>query len=232
MIRMLRNDVLISFLPHSSLALISARATINSLEVLSLLMSSYLYALCQALDLRAMEAEFDVGHYNIVREQLSRFFGPHLTLPQLEQLLAIISRAIDRSLENTSTMDVGPRMKTVAASTTTPIVDFCSANPSLLPALVHIVEFRTEVAERMTSLMERLRREYLGGEKGPTPASPYLGKTRPVYEFVRVTLGVKMHGSENLNTFAAGPGVEEGTIGQSISLIHEVRFLFGDQDSG
>ena len=35
----------------SSLALISARATINSLEVLSILISSYLYALCQGLTL-------------------------------------------------------------------------------------------------------------------------------------------------------------------------------------
>jgi hypothetical protein len=32
---------------HSSLALISGRATINSLEVLSMLVASYLYALCQ-----------------------------------------------------------------------------------------------------------------------------------------------------------------------------------------
>ena len=35
----------------SSLALISARATINSLEVLSILISSYLYTLCQGLTL-------------------------------------------------------------------------------------------------------------------------------------------------------------------------------------
>lgn len=211
--------------PHSSLALISARATISSLEVLSLLTASYIYSLCQALDLRALQAEFDVGLDTVVREQLSHYFSAHLTSPQLAQLFTIISRAMDRSLENTSTMDLAPRMQVVAASSTTPIVDFCSSDPSLLPALVHIVEFRNVVSERLTNLMGRLREQYLAGEKGVAPAAPYLGKTRLLYEFVRVKLGVRMHGSENLHKFAAGPGVEEITIGQNISIIHEVCFL-------
>ena len=30
-----------------------------------------------------------------------------------------------------------------------------------------------------------------------------------------------MHGAENLHGFAMGPGVEDGTIGGSIALIHE-----------
>ncbi len=74
--------------------------------------------------------------------------------------------------------------------------------------------------------MQNLRKEYLSGKKGVAPAAPYLGKTRSVYEFVRVTLGIKMQGSENLHVFEAGPGVEEVTIGQNISLIHEVCFTF------
>lgn len=210
---------------NSSLALISARATINSLEVLSLLTASYLYALCQALDLRALQAEFDAGLDVIVRDELTRYFASYLTVSQLDQLFIILSRAMDRSLENTSTMDLAPRMKVVAASTTTPIVDFCSSDPALLPALVHIVDFRNEVTRKLTALMGNLRKEYLSGKKGVAPAAPYLGKTRSVYEFVRETLGIKMHGSENLNVFEGGPGVEEQSIGQNISLIHEVCFI-------
>lgn len=34
-----------------------------------------------------------------------------------------------------------------------------------------------------------------------------------------------MHGAENYNRFANGHGVDECTIGESVSLIHEVRFL-------
>ncbi|KAI0827896.1 phenylalanine ammonia-lyase [Trametes gibbosa] len=204
----------------NSLALISARATINSLEVLSLLTASYLYTLCQALDLRAMQYDFQLEADTILREELTRFFGPHLSNTDLSTLLSLVSRQIRRSLESTSTMDAALRMRTVAASTTTPLVDFCAQHTGLA-ALDHIVEFRESLAQRMLASITRLREEYLSGEKGATPASPYLGRSRAVYEYVRVTLGVRMHGAENLHMFQHGPGVEEQTIGQNIALIHE-----------
>ena len=69
-----------------------------------------------------------------------------------------------------------------------------------------------------------LREAYLNGDRGDAPAAGYLGRTRPVYEFIRVTLGVKMHGRENASRFEKGLGVEDVSIGQHISLIHEVRF--------
>ncbi|KAJ3513420.1 hypothetical protein NLJ89_g2951 [Agrocybe chaxingu] len=62
---------------------------------------------------------------------------------------------------------------------------------------------------------------YLSGARGPAPASRYLNKTCPVYEFVRLTLGIRMHGSENYHHFVNGLGVEDVTVGQNISLIHE-----------
>ena len=46
-----------------------------------------------------------------------------------------------------------------------------------------------------------------------------------MYEFVRVTLGIRMHGIENLHEWEAGAGMEQASIGEDISLIHEVRFL-------
>ncbi|CAL1711337.1 unnamed protein product [Somion occarium] len=205
----------------NSLALISARATITSLEVLSMLIASYLYVLCQALDLRALQIELQAGIDAITRLQLSHFFHPYLSAHQLDKLFTLVSRAMDRTLETTSTMDAGPRMHKVSGAGVTPIVEFCSADPALVPALAKIAEFRTEVAKQCTMLLERLRVEYLGGAKGVAPASLYLGRTRPVYEYVRVTLGVKMHGSENLHRFEQGPGVEEVSLGQNISLIYE-----------
>lgn len=204
----------------NSLALISARATLNALEVLSLLTSSYLYALCQALDLRALQHEFQIEVDEILREQLQDSFSHHLSDGDFDALSSIISRQIRRSLETTSTMDAAARMRSVAASTTTPLVDFCAqhADPH---ALEEIVSFRAKLAERMTASLVRLRKEYLSGAKGAAPAAPYLGKSRAVYEFIRTTLGVRMHGSENVHDFKDGPGVEDQTIGQEISLIHE-----------
>jgi phenylalanine ammonia-lyase len=49
----------------------------------------------------------------------------------------------------------------------------------------------------------------------------YFNKTKPVYEFVHITLGIRMHGSDNYHNFEKGLGFEDVTVGQNASLIHE-----------
>ncbi|KZT72322.1 phenylalanine ammonia-lyase [Daedalea quercina L-15889] len=204
----------------NSLALISGRATINSLEVLSLLTASYLYILCQALDLRALQAEFQQGLQQIVQEQLSAFFSSSLSTPHLQIVYGLVWSAIGHTLDASSTMDAVPRMQKVASAAITPIVDYCLANGAA-SALGALSSFRDAVAERSAALLIDLRNAYLNGERGAAPAAQYLGKTRAVYEFIRVTLGVRMHGKENLENFANGPGVTDATLGHNISLIYE-----------
>ncbi|PPQ62931.1 hypothetical protein CVT24_006171 [Panaeolus cyanescens] len=211
----------------NSLALISARATINSLEVLSILISSYLYTLCQALDLRALQHEFYQGLNKIVAEEFSSTFASGITDSiQCQKLQAKVSAIMRDTFDATSTMDAQERMQRVAASSTTCLLDFFTGasyanTASVATMLTAIPVFRSHMAERLTSLLDTLRKDYLSGSRGPAPASPYLNKTKPVYEFVRVGLGIKMHGSENYSRFAKGLGVEEQTVGQNVSLIHE-----------
>ncbi|KAJ7039064.1 phenylalanine ammonia-lyase [Mycena alexandri] len=207
----------------NSLALISARATIDSLDILSLLIASYLYVLCQALDLRALQNELVDGLNKIAREELALLFSPHLSHTELRALTFKVCSTLQKSLDDTSTMDAAERMVKVAASSSTVLVDTftgaCCSNPGA--ALAAIPVFRAKIAERARSLLDNLRRAYLFGERGPSPASLHLNKTRPVYEFVRLTLGIKMHGAENYNSFANGMGIDEDTTGANVSLIHE-----------
>ncbi|KAG6876774.1 hypothetical protein C0992_011830 [Termitomyces sp. T32_za158] len=209
----------------NSMALVSARATINSLEVLSMLTASYLYALCQALDLRGLQKEFVEGLAEIVDEALSESFGPSI-FTQEHQFLAIeLSRTMQDMFEATSTMNASERMEKVAASSTTILADFFTDTfddmASLGSTLSCIPEFRSNVVLRATALLGSLRQEYLSGARGAAPASRYLNKTRPVYEFVRVTLGIKMYGSENLIRFEEGLYVDDQSVGHNVSLIHE-----------
>ena len=131
----------------------------------------------------------------------------------------------------TSTMDAAGRMEKVADSSTTLLVDFFTGPASfddiasLGSTLACIPEFRSNVARQGTDLLNALRRQYLSGARGPAPASQYLNKTRPVYEFVRLTLGIKMHGSENFVRFEKGLYVDDQSVGSNVSLIHEVRSL-------
>lgn len=137
------------------------------------------------------------------------------------------------TFDSTGTMDAVDRMTKVAASSTTCLVDFLTG-PDILDttsvgtALTSIPSFRSQVASRGTALLSELRADYLSGAKGLAPASRYLKKTKPIYQFVRITLGVKMHGSENNSKFANGLGVDDITMGQNISLIQEVRQLVCD----
>ncbi|KAF7362212.1 Phenylalanine ammonia-lyase [Mycena venus] len=209
----------------NSLALISGRATIDSLDILSQLIASYLYILCQALDLRALQNELIDGLNNIATEELSLLFGPHLTQSELRETTSQVCAALQDTLNDTSTMDAAERMVKVAASSSTVLLDIftgpstsCS-NPGAALALIPV--FRSKVAARAESLLDELRRAYLFGGRGASPASPHLSKTRPVYEFIRVTLGIKMHGSENYNSFVNGMGVDEDIVGGEVSLIHE-----------
>ncbi|EKM50738.1 uncharacterized protein PHACADRAFT_213633 [Phanerochaete carnosa HHB-10118-sp] len=203
----------------NSLALISARYTITALDVLSLLTSSYLLALCQALDLRSMHHDLQCSLSAIVRELVPKHFPS--VARHADVLVPILERAVFRALDTTSTADGEARMHSVAASTTTPLVDFLSADAAFASELAHVTGFRIELAQCASKTLMALRAQYLEGARGSTPASKYLGKTRAVYEFVRVTLGVRMHGAKNLHGFAMGAGIEGGTVGGDISVIYE-----------
>jgi phenylalanine ammonia-lyase len=206
----------------NSLALISGRATINAIDTLTILMSSYLYALCQALDLRALQAEFSLGITKILQEELVAHFGSPLIYGKL-------FKTIVNTLDESTTMDCTDRMKKVAEACTAPLVNHSLATPPLTLAIANIPLFRTSLASRLTALYNQLTNAFLEGAHGPAPASKYLKKTRAVYEYVRTELKIKMHGKENFERFdhvgidglVGMPGGDDETIGQNITRIYE-----------
>ena len=193
------------------------------MEVLSMLTASYLYLLCQAFDIRALQADFNHSLAQIVEEELSAHFGEILA-DRKSSISQDIIRVMLRTLDATTTMDAAPRMTQVTNASLPILVDFFTTDPCADPSVLSaITSFRATAASRATSRLVSLRKEYLSGARGQAPGSKYLGRTRPIYEFVRQTLGIRMHGSENESVFANGLGVEDVTVGQNVSMIHEVR---------
>jgi len=186
--------------------------------------SSLTDILALALDLRSLQKEFLDGLTDIATEEFSRFFGQFFVEQEFQAVLSRICRVMQDTFEATSTMDAPERMEEVASSTTVTLVDSLTTSSSGLEAFVlkSIPDFRYAVSSRAAALLDDLRRDYLSGARGAAPASRYLNKTRPIYEFVRVTLGIRMHGSENYSLFANGLGVDDVTVGQDVSLVHEV----------
>lgn len=177
-----------------------------------------------ALDIRAMQAEFKKELREIVHEELLVNFGCHISPSEVEPLFKQVFCAMLATLDTTTTMDAKERMAKVASSSDSILVKhFTQPQSCGVVALSGLSSFGDTVSKRAAGSLMTLRRAYLDGSRGPTPASDYLLKTRPVYEFVRTNLGIRMHGLENHESFPNGLDVEEATIGENVSLIHEVR---------
>ena len=204
-----------------------------------MLVATYLYLLCQgnkdpygpmthlakllhvALDIRAMQAEFEDELHKIVQTELLANFGSYIPPAEAGPLFKQIFFVMLTTLDTTTTMDTADRMIKVAASSDSVIVKHFTG-PGVI-ALSGLTRFNEDVAKHATASLTALREAYLTGARGPAPASVLLTRTRPVYEFVRTTLSIGMHGLENHQSFSDGLDLEDATIGENVSLIHEVR---------
>lgn len=194
------------------------------MQVLSLLISSYLYSLCQALDLRALRFDFNAGLKEILAEELSGRFRSSLSVSHVDEglMTSSIYQSMCSTFDKTTTMDCADQMNAMAASGASVLIDhFISVASTDSVALGSIAEFRSKLSSRAGALLQGLRKSYLIGERGDAPAAVYMGKTQAVYNFIRTTLGIKMHGADNLDGFTRDLG-ENDTVGQSISVINEV----------
>ncbi|KAG1746495.1 phenylalanine ammonia-lyase [Suillus lakei] len=212
----------------NSLALISARYTLTALEVSTLLAASHLMVICQALDLRALGEELREALPGLVRSSLFDSFPSLTDNTTSTSLVAAVIPALMEALDHTTTFETDVRMHKVA----------CACVLGALPVFI------TSLAAGLANKLTELRCAYLGVQpsavrganpsvegtevawRGPTPASKYLApRTRALYEFVRVTLGVRMHGAGNLrgDVFGMRDGLEgeDGTIGNGVSVICE-----------
>jgi phenylalanine ammonia-lyase len=195
-----------------------------------MLIASYLYILCQALDLRALQAEFLDGLEDIADEELVSLFHEDNVPPVLRTR---VIKEMKETFDKTSTLDAPCRMKQVVASTSHTLLEHLTTTSSAIAG--SIPSFQTRLADRLTALLNTLRAAYLTGARGPAPAATsalMAERTGRVYGFVRGDLGVGMHGAENLGGFEGQGGVGEGemalggqSIGGNISRIYEVKIF-------
>ena len=182
-----------------------------------------------ALDLRALRLEFSQYFKVILEEEVASSFGSFISPSQQTTLSFKLFTIMLQIFDKTTVMDSADQMRAVAASSASVIMDFfcnteSSDNSISCPSLTLITDFRSHISTKATSLHKNLRKSFLSGAVGHAPASPYLGRTKRLYEFVREGLGIRMHGSENFKSFPNGIGTDEVSIGQNISKIYEVCF--------
>ncbi|UZJ56708.1 hypothetical protein CBS101457_006028 [Exobasidium rhododendri] len=209
----------------NSMALVSARYTIEAIETLSLLMSWSLYLLCQALDLRALQRKTAIQVEAGIVSSIQKYFSTWIDEENQEELAAKVFLRLNKRMDETSARDLSARLQDAYMNAGFEIVAYFSRLPSGGGAdpLRNIMAWRDESVKETHSLYRRVTEDFLADPKG-CHASPLLGKTVKIYEFIRRTLGVPMHGQENAIEFEGEKGKLRHTIGGYVSVIyHSIR---------
>lgn len=169
----------------NSLALISARYCHIALDVLSQLAGGHLFALCQALDLRAAHIKFLVAFRPVFCDITREILTPLLKeKSSLDSLLTVLWTKLTKTLDEVTTMNSIQRFDFVVTCLQPVILRSLSSSDKTIPSLNTWTE---RCLESMLQTFETNLELY----SAHPDASPYLGKAgRRMYTFVRCTLAV------------------------------------------
>ncbi|KAJ5537660.1 L-Aspartase-like protein [Penicillium frequentans] len=182
----------------NSLALISARYTQTAIDVFSMLAASYIYVLCQGLDLRVLQLQFLEALQPLVESITTNAYGPFLTnSTACKDLNSMLWTHITSSLKSASstTKDSQQRFTMVSQTAQSLVVTFFASHPEVAtghcPQMTTIYTWSRDLATAMAGAF-KASQLLLVSPKCPT--STYLGSAaRIMYDYVRQTLRVPLN---------------------------------------
>ncbi|KAE8155249.1 L-Aspartase-like protein [Aspergillus avenaceus] len=200
----------------NSLAFIACRYTADTVELLSLMSATYLYVLCQALDLRALHLEF-VTH---AQAQVNRITADLLASAVGGRLPAIQSAIWEGLMSHwaqTSTNDLHDRCHLATDRSMGLLLDLLHAEAPYIAISTTAQQWKARVREALHQCYSTTRARFI---VNPT-TKPYLCRaSRNLYNFVRETLAVPMHrGISDHPTYESGEG-HKVCIGSQISKVY------------
>lgn len=205
--------------PINSLALISARYTMQATELVALMCAAHLYVICQALDLRVLHVSFLQALWKEVGSALSELFSD-LSAKDREGLHDEVCKRMAESWKASTPFDLAQRCQSLADSTLPILVQFSRKGGSSIST-----EQMASFQERISSLSETTFNNMRNGFFKEQNTASFLGSaSRSLYTFVRANLGVPFH-----QGLVEHPGRDIGvsingrpkkTIGSWISVIY------------
>jgi phenylalanine ammonia-lyase len=211
----------------NSLAFISARYTMDAVDLVSLISASFIYVGCQALDLRVMHKTF-LDSFKPTLEAASKAIGSFLPPSSLATLQQNIWKNVTAVWYQTGSFDALQRCENVIATSISILSSGLIVNegptPSPMCSVAALEEWRCHSYTAMHQHFISFRDKFF--EKQNTV--DYLGQaSKKVYKFVRGELGVPFHrilvehpipGDIESNVIS---GREKKTIGSWVGIIHE-----------
>jgi len=153
-------------------------------------MATHLHALCQAVDLRAMEVVFREELFSVMRSETLTRFGSLTNID--EKFLTELLNQTVVLLNETTDQDSEPRFENIMLSLSSTLIHlFGKQSPPVEVSLAEIAAWRNALSEKAHTIFINVRDSY---QPGPDSlAANLLGKTRALYKFVRGELGVLIH---------------------------------------
>ncbi|EKG11159.1 Phenylalanine/histidine ammonia-lyase [Macrophomina phaseolina MS6] len=205
----------------NSLALISARYTLQSIEVLAQMAAGYIFALCQALDLRVLQTLFFESVYPLLKPLFAdavKSASP--PVDDADKLFKDLWQVLYDKWNASTNEDLVPRAQNVARAVAMALLYQMPGSAQDVRA------FEAQVAELLRAQYAQLRDGLFVDYLNITPK--YLGRAAgKIYSFVRGELGVAFfRGLVDSPEFkgkdeGAGSGREKRTVGSWVSVIYE-----------
>ena len=208
----------------NSLAFISARYTLQAVELTSLMSASYLYTVCQALDLRVLTITYFQSVEPALYSLHCEIFGKLPASIDVDGLHGKLWEHIQIIWLSTANKDSQDRCSHIVESGLAVLADFflnCS-NQVLTGALSAIASWRSLAMPVLFDTYISTRSQFFQQQTTPD----FLGRaTSRMYAFIRKTLGVPFHiGLQDHPTpkdMYASDGTKKQTIGSWIGIIYE-----------
>jgi phenylalanine ammonia-lyase len=219
----------------NSLALISARYTLDAVELVSLMTSAFLYALCQALDLHVLYIEYMTLIEKNGRPAFERVFSESLSPNDLNQLWPELFTAVKAGLTSAKSKATDERSRTAAEATIVPLTKALAKSPKAAETNVFasLGSWTEELATIISSSIRETRVRFSSGQ-GPTTLN-YLGHgSATMYRYVRFELGVPLH--KGLVEHPTYPGAERDGVrasaGEKVTIGKRISTIYGALRSG
>jgi len=220
----------------NSLALISARYTLEVVEIASMMAASYIVMVCQALDLRVLQMIFLEKAYTKVAKMTgeisSKLLAPTAPEDYRRKIGAEVWDAIVAMWDETSTMDLIPRCERLAELAANALIAALSRSSELAGSAFDLIaainNWKQRLGTALSSTYDVVRQDMFSRHATITPQ--YLGQASgKVYTFVRRELKVPFHrGLVEDPTHVLRPGEQasfptEGrkAIGTLISTVYD-----------
>ena len=203
----------------NSLAFISARYTFEAVELASLMSASYLYTVCQTLDLRVLQVTFFRALEPAIHTINHKIFGDLLSGAEFDSLHTSIWEHIHVTWLLTANKDSKDRYTHLVDSALAVLARFFISSPKLTTgtAIENFATWRKSTFDCLADTFITTRTRFFQRQN----TADYLGHaTRQMYVYVRKTLGVPLH--QGLQDHPTPKDQEKKrTIGSWIAVIYE-----------